>query len=267
MTDKIGTDGAPTGIGCTEPGTCFSVYYSCTKPLRITGTTPRGSWPCLSAPPADWPSSWTGDGGDAVYATQPGVYRRESASWSGGWLTELNVPARYRTAVGMCTSSLPVTPAPPPPLLLPVPPPPSVPPFPPPSPLPPAPPWPPAPSPPPPVLPPPNAPPCLPSEVPQLPPPPPVPPPQRPPPCPSLPPRQHPPSPAPLLRWRPRQEDTADSTLLVVMPVVGASTLLLALIAAVRWRLLGQDRAKERTKVAHTDGPVPPTPPTVVSHC
>ena len=47
MTDKIGAAGAPAGEGCTEPGSCFSVYYSCTTPLRITGATPRASYTCL----------------------------------------------------------------------------------------------------------------------------------------------------------------------------------------------------------------------------
>ena len=42
MTDKIGAAGSPTGEGCTDPfGSCFSVYYSCTKSFRISGSVPR----------------------------------------------------------------------------------------------------------------------------------------------------------------------------------------------------------------------------------
>ena len=58
MTDKIGSDGAPNGQGCTDPfGSCFSVYYSCTKAFRITGSSsaPRSSYPCPGQP-SDWPT-------------------------------------------------------------------------------------------------------------------------------------------------------------------------------------------------------------------
>ena len=79
MTDKIGAAGAPTGAGCTEPGSCFSVYYSCTTPLAISGATPRAEYSCPSAPPADWPTAWTSaDTGGTVEASTAGVYRRET---------------------------------------------------------------------------------------------------------------------------------------------------------------------------------------------
>ena len=112
MTDKIGGDGSPSGIGCTEPGTCFSVYYSCTQPLRITGSTPRGQYSCPGGFPADWPTSWTGDGGAPVAATTAGTYRRESARWEDGWL--LDAPPRYRQPAGMCMGDAPLTASPPP---------------------------------------------------------------------------------------------------------------------------------------------------------
>jgi len=108
MTDKIGAAGAPDAEGCTEPGTCFSNYYSCTTPLRINGSVPRAQYQCPGGMPSDWPRVWTGDGGAVVDASVPGLYRRESASWSGGsgephWL--LDAPARYRSpAGGMCLS-------------------------------------------------------------------------------------------------------------------------------------------------------------------
>ena len=113
MTDKIGGDGSPSGVGCTEPGSCFSVYYSCTQPLRITGSTPRGQYSCPGGFPADWPTSWTGDGGAPVAATTAGTYRRESARWEDGWL--LDAPPRYRQPAGMCMGDAPVTSSPPPP--------------------------------------------------------------------------------------------------------------------------------------------------------
>ena len=51
MTDKIGDAGSPLGIGCTEPGTCFSVYYSCSTPLKISGSLPRAQLACAVSPP------------------------------------------------------------------------------------------------------------------------------------------------------------------------------------------------------------------------
>ena len=87
MTDKIGAAGAPTGAGCTEPGSCFSVYYSCTTPLAISGATPRAEYSCPSAPPADWPTAWTSaDTGGVVEASTAGVYRREIDRNIDGWL-------------------------------------------------------------------------------------------------------------------------------------------------------------------------------------
>ena len=57
MTDKIGGDGSPSGIGCTEPGSCFSVYYSCTQPLlRITGATPARPVQLPGWFPSHWPT-------------------------------------------------------------------------------------------------------------------------------------------------------------------------------------------------------------------
>lgn len=115
MTDKIGHAGSPSGSGCKEPGTCFSVYYSCSTALNISGATPRDQYSCPSNPPADWPTSWTSpDTGGAVDASTPGLYRRESATWSGGWLQD--APVRYRTpAGGLCVPPAPPTsPFPPP---------------------------------------------------------------------------------------------------------------------------------------------------------
>ena len=89
MTDKIGGDGSPFGIGCTDPdGTCFSVYYSCTQPFRIRGSSSavsRSEYQCpydFGAGPVDWPTSWIGDNGEPVDASVPGVYRRESSIWN-----------------------------------------------------------------------------------------------------------------------------------------------------------------------------------------
>jgi hypothetical protein len=97
MTDKIGPAGSPTGVGCTDPdGTCGTiVYHSCTLPLKITGRTPRTDYVCPGVNPSDWPTSWRGDKGAAVPATQRGVYRRESGTWKNGLL--MDVPSRYRT--------------------------------------------------------------------------------------------------------------------------------------------------------------------------
>lgn len=102
MTDKIGDDGLPTGVGCTDPdGTCDSVYHSCTLPLSINGTSSRNSYTC-SPPPSDWPTSWTGDDGVSVDASTPGQYRRESAVWSSTthFIVDDRVPASYTTQAG-----------------------------------------------------------------------------------------------------------------------------------------------------------------------
>lgn len=103
MTDKVGVDGAPDGIGCTDPnGSCFSVYHSCTLPFRIRGSTPRSEYRCSL--PGDWPTVWTGDNGATVKASEPGVYRREASDWSEGLL--LSVPEQYRVdAGGLCGPS------------------------------------------------------------------------------------------------------------------------------------------------------------------
>lgn len=82
MTDKIGDDGLPDGQGCTEPGTCFSNYHSCTTPLKITGTTPRADYTCPGGLPADWPKTWRTVDGAPVNASVPHEYRRESATWA-----------------------------------------------------------------------------------------------------------------------------------------------------------------------------------------
>jgi len=126
MTDKIGAAGLPGGEGCTEPGTCFSNYHSCTKPLKITGTTPRADYTCPGGLPADWPKTWRTVDGEPVDASVPNLYRKESGTWSvrseqqrygarraGAqhlrasaqtddqlWL--LDAPARYRESAGEC---------------------------------------------------------------------------------------------------------------------------------------------------------------------
>jgi hypothetical protein len=113
MTDKIGYDGSPTGMGCTDPdGTCASVYHSCTRPFRIVGNddgvdgiaVPRSEYACPSfgvdVEDDGWPTSWMGDDGMAVDASVPGVYRRISAEWSADDHTLLAVPEAYREDTG-----------------------------------------------------------------------------------------------------------------------------------------------------------------------
>ena len=111
MTDKIGSAGSPTGSGCTDPnGTCFSVYYSCTKSFRIVGSslaaTNRSEYQCpydSGSGPDDWPTSWKGDNGEVVDASVPGVYRRESSKWNENDFTLETAPMRYRQyAGGLC---------------------------------------------------------------------------------------------------------------------------------------------------------------------
>jgi len=94
MTDKIGDLGKPSAEGCTDPdGTCFSVYHSCSVPLRITGATARSDYVCPGQP-SDWPTTWVGDEGASVQANVLGVYRRESSTWTNdGWLE--TAPAKY----------------------------------------------------------------------------------------------------------------------------------------------------------------------------
>jgi len=108
MTDKIGSDGSPNGKGCTDPnGSCASVYHSCTVPLRIHGSTPRNDFLCphtnTTTYPPDWPTTWTGDGGDVVDATVPGLYRRESSAWSSVGFLLTTAPLRYQQdGGGLC---------------------------------------------------------------------------------------------------------------------------------------------------------------------
>ena len=112
MTDKIGDGGSPSGIGCTDPGTCFSVYHSCTKPFRILGDVNndavlRSEYDCNSdAVNGDWPKSWMGDNGESVDASTPFLYRRESASWSSLDYTLHAVSSQYtKDAGGICGGS------------------------------------------------------------------------------------------------------------------------------------------------------------------
>ena len=110
MTDKIGSAGSPTGSGCTDPdGTCFSVYYSCTKAFRIrssSAATNRSEYQCpydSGSGPDDWPTTWKGDNGELVDASVPGVYRRESSKWNENDFTLETAPMRYRQhAGGLC---------------------------------------------------------------------------------------------------------------------------------------------------------------------
>ena len=106
MTDKIGNDGSPSGIGCTDPdGTCFSVYHSCTKPFRIVGNSDavqRSEYTCPSIESNNqgWPMSWMGDNGEVVDASTPFVYRRESSIWDTEDYTLTTVPEQYRIDTG-----------------------------------------------------------------------------------------------------------------------------------------------------------------------
>jgi hypothetical protein len=109
MTDKIGIDGSPSGIGCTDPnGTCFSVYHSCTMPFKIlgnvsTGAVPREEYNCpysSSSSNSDWPTSWMGDDGMVADASVSGVYRRISSIWSTEDYTLTTVPEAYTKDTG-----------------------------------------------------------------------------------------------------------------------------------------------------------------------
>lgn len=113
MTDKIGSKGKPDGEGCTDPyGSCFSVYYSCTKPFRITGKTRRSEYQCPGQP-ADWPKKWISpDTDNLVDASVVKTYRREYGVWDQythflkeKQLNFFDVPEKYRTAVGRCVDS------------------------------------------------------------------------------------------------------------------------------------------------------------------
>jgi hypothetical protein len=107
MTDKIGDDGSPLGIGCTDPGTCFAVYHSCTKAFRIVGDANDGAversdyvCPSLANAETGWPTTWMGDNGEVVDASIPGVYRRESSTWSETNFTLSTAPSLFREDVG-----------------------------------------------------------------------------------------------------------------------------------------------------------------------
>lgn len=104
MTDKIGSDGAPSGKGCTDPGSCFSVYHSCSLPFRIKGDSnvKRNEYTCPDwrSLNQDWPTVWVGDNGEDVDASISGVYRRESSDWNQEDFTLMTVPAQYRQNVG-----------------------------------------------------------------------------------------------------------------------------------------------------------------------
>ena len=110
MTDKIGGDGSPNGIGCTDPGTCFSVYHSCTRPFRIAGTVeggaiPRSEYVC-DAKNEGWPQMWSGDYGESVDASTPFLYRRESSVWNEADYTLTTVPTQFiEDAGGVCGAS------------------------------------------------------------------------------------------------------------------------------------------------------------------
>jgi hypothetical protein len=110
MTDSIGSDGFPTGQGCTDPfGTCSSAYYSCTLPFRIAGGLNYSSFECPNPLPSDWPLEWFGDRNERVDTSVPGVYRREAGIWRDGLLE--NVPDRYRNTT-LATCGLDPTPSP-----------------------------------------------------------------------------------------------------------------------------------------------------------
>lgn len=102
MTDKIGDAGSQTGVGCTDPGTCDSVYHSCSLSLKINGTTPRDQYECPGQLPEDWPTTWTGDDGASISASVAGLYRRESATWSSAtsFIDDSRVPSKYKTQAG-----------------------------------------------------------------------------------------------------------------------------------------------------------------------
>lgn len=106
-TDRLGDDGSPLGIGCEDPGECYSVYRSCTKAFRIIGDASKGAikrsnyeCPSLNNAETGWPSVWTGDNGEDVDASIPGLYRRESSIWSEEDSTLITAPGRFREDAG-----------------------------------------------------------------------------------------------------------------------------------------------------------------------
>ncbi len=57
----------------------------------------------MRATSGDWPTVWEGDNGVSVDATVPGLYRRESSSWSEVDFTLTTVPVDYvKDAGGIC---------------------------------------------------------------------------------------------------------------------------------------------------------------------
>jgi len=106
-TDRLGDDGSPVGIGCADPGECYSVYRSCTKAFRIVGDASGGAvqrseyvCPSLSNDETGWPTVWFGDNGEAVDASIPGLYRRETSIWSEDDSTLTTAPWRFRQDAG-----------------------------------------------------------------------------------------------------------------------------------------------------------------------
>lgn len=116
MTDKIGADGVPGGLGCQYPEgqagpggeaapLCQSVYHSCTVPFKISpvGDTLQDrngfqeSDQCKeSINPTDFDFARVGDDGKKIAGDTliPHVYHRESSSWTNGKLSP--APAKYQ---------------------------------------------------------------------------------------------------------------------------------------------------------------------------
>ena len=106
------------GVGCcdpessgtcdddTNPAHCFSVYHSCSVPLKITGTIPRDEYVCPGQP-SDFPTAWNGTSATSsqnvqVSVVTPGVYRQESSVWRDGML--VTVPQSYQVDHESCDS-------------------------------------------------------------------------------------------------------------------------------------------------------------------
>ena len=96
----------------SDPGACFSVYHSCTKPFWIVGdvnggAVSRSQYDCKSKNSADWPEVWVSDNGEEVQAGTPGLYRCESSVWSDVNFTLTTVPGWYaEDAGGLCGEKL-----------------------------------------------------------------------------------------------------------------------------------------------------------------
>jgi hypothetical protein len=100
-------EGSPLGIGCTDPGECFTVYRSCTKAFRIVGDAMEGAversnyvCPVLNNAETGWPTTWMGDYGEDVDASIPGLYRREWSIWSEDDSTLITAPWQFREDAG-----------------------------------------------------------------------------------------------------------------------------------------------------------------------